>query len=176
MSEVAFRFAEHTEPVAVDPQRVPTLSEEELDALQFGVICLDREGKILRYNLAESRLARLDRAQVLGKNFFRRVAPCTATPEFEGRVRAFCSSTHPLERRSARARSRRPSAAAPRPSRAWWRRCVQAGEQPAPRPVVVGLSDERMPVAQYFDAFEWDGPGPDAERLSAEDFLSALET
>ena len=74
------------------------MTDEELDALQFGVICLDPQGKILRYNLAESRLARLDRAQVLGKNFFKRVAPCTATPEFEGRVRAFFASTAPLER------------------------------------------------------------------------------
>lgn len=81
-----------------DPASIAALSPEELDQLPFGVICLDRDGKILRYNLAESRLARLDRAQVLGKNFFRRVAPCTATPEFEGRVRAFFVSQDPIDR------------------------------------------------------------------------------
>lgn len=66
--------------------------------MPFGVICLDPSGLVLRYNLAEARLARLDRAQVLGKNFYRRIAPCTATPEFEGRVRAFFSGDQPLDR------------------------------------------------------------------------------
>lgn len=97
-SEVAFHFAARSEPLPVEAQRIPSLSDDELDALQFGVVCLDPQGKILRYNLAESRLARLDRAQVLGKNFFRRVAPCTATAEFEGRVRAFFSSGAPIDR------------------------------------------------------------------------------
>ncbi len=78
--------------------RVPTLSDAELDALPFGVICVDPDGVVLRYNLAESRMARLDRAQVVGKNFYRRVAPCTATPEFEGRVRAFLVSGPPIDR------------------------------------------------------------------------------
>lgn len=73
------------------------MSDAELDTLPFGVICLDPDGKVLRYNLAEARLARLDRAQVLGKNFFRRIAPCTATPEFEGRVRAFFRGTQLVE-------------------------------------------------------------------------------
>jgi photoactive yellow protein len=91
-------FAARSEPAPLEAVRVPTLSDEELDALPFGVICLDTDGKVLRYNLAESRLARLDRAQVLGKNFFRRIAPCTATPEFEGRVRAFFTTSQPLER------------------------------------------------------------------------------
>lgn len=98
MPELDLTFAPRAEPTPIDPRRVPSMSDDELDALPFGVICLDPLGKVLRYNLAESRLARLDRAQVLGKNFFRRVAPCTATPEFEGRVRAFLASTQPLDR------------------------------------------------------------------------------
>lgn len=94
-----FTFEERNQTVGpIDAASVPTLSEHELDSLPFGVICLDRDGKVLRYNLAESRLARLDRAQVLGKNFFRRVAPCTATPEFEGRVRAFFLGQSAMER------------------------------------------------------------------------------
>lgn len=48
--------------------------------------------------------------------------------------------------------------------------------EPSKRPVVVGLSDELVPVAEFFDAFEWAGTGPDATVLTAEDFLSALET
>ncbi len=64
-------------------------SDGALDQLPFGVICLDADGTILRYNLAESRLARLDRNQVIGKKFFSQVAPCTAGPGFEGRFRDF---------------------------------------------------------------------------------------
>ncbi|MFZ5442188.1 MAG: V4R domain-containing protein [Myxococcota bacterium] len=85
-------------PAPFSPDQVAAMSDAELDALPFGVICLDRDGKVLRYNLAEARLARLDRAQVLSKNFFRRIAPCTATPEFEGRVRAFFVGQQPLDR------------------------------------------------------------------------------
>ncbi len=98
MPDDPFVFVPRAEPEPFDPLRVPALSPAELDALPFGVICLDPAGTVLRYNLAESRLARLDRAQVLGKNFFRRIAPCTATPEFEGRVRAFFSASFPLDR------------------------------------------------------------------------------
>jgi photoactive yellow protein len=97
MTEV-LTITARTAPAPMEATRVPSLSDAELDALPFGVIALDPQGKVLTYNLAESRLARLDRAQVLGKNFFRRVAPCTATPEFEGRVRAFFSSAQPLDR------------------------------------------------------------------------------
>ncbi len=98
MPDDPFLFAPRAEPAPFEALQIPTLSETELDAHPIGVICLDPEGKVLRYNLAESRLARLDRAQVLGKNFFRRIAPCTATPEFEGRVRAFFSASLPLDR------------------------------------------------------------------------------
>ena len=76
-------------PPSFDPFAIDECSDAALDELPFGVIGLDEEGTILRYNLAEARLARLDRNQVLGKSFFTRVAPCTATPEFEGRFRDF---------------------------------------------------------------------------------------
>ena len=72
-----------------DPLRADLRSDEELDQLPFGVICLDAAGKIIRYNLAEARFARLDRATVLGKTFFGQVAPCTARPEFQGRFQQF---------------------------------------------------------------------------------------
>lgn len=72
-----------------DVIRAHERSDEELDAQPFGIIGLDSKGRILRYNVAEARMARLDRNQVLEKNFFREVAPCTQTPEFEGRFRDF---------------------------------------------------------------------------------------
>lgn len=64
-------------------------SDVELDLLPYGVICLEPDGVIVRYNRVEARFARLDRSLVMGKPFFGRIAPCTATPEFEGRFRSF---------------------------------------------------------------------------------------
>jgi photoactive yellow protein len=76
-------------PTPFDPHLVDDLSDAELDSLAFGVICLDDDGTVLRYNLYESRLARLDRHQVVGRNFFSEVAHCARTEAFEGRFRAF---------------------------------------------------------------------------------------
>ena len=73
-------------PQSFDLLSLPVMNGEELDVLPFGVIGLDRAGMVRKYNLAEARFARLDRNQVLGKSFFEKVAPCTATPEFQGRV------------------------------------------------------------------------------------------
>ncbi len=70
----------------MDVLRIDELSDEELDTLPFGVIALDEQGIILRYNLYESRLARLDRNQVLGRKFFDDVAPCAKVESFQGRV------------------------------------------------------------------------------------------
>ena len=68
------------------------LRTDALDDLPFGVIVVDRQGTILEYNAYESRLAGLSRERVLGRNFFRDVAPCTAIREFEGRFEEFLDS------------------------------------------------------------------------------------
>lgn len=65
---------------------------EELDTLPFGAIVVDEDGGIIAYNQYEARLARKDRDAVIGKNFFRDVAPCTAVQAFEGRMRLFLRS------------------------------------------------------------------------------------
>jgi photoactive yellow protein len=67
--------------------RVNSVTEEELDRLPYGVIQLDPQGVILRYNAAESRLSGLMKARVVGKNFFKQIAPCTDIHQFYGR---FC--------------------------------------------------------------------------------------
>jgi photoactive yellow protein len=54
-----------------DPMQLDGRSDQELDTLPFGVIALDDEGTILRYNLYEAQFARLDRNQVLGRDFFK---------------------------------------------------------------------------------------------------------
>lgn len=79
--------------VPFDPKGIDALDDAELDVLSFGVIALDAEGIVRRYNLYESRLARLDRSQVLGKDFFRDVARCARGEHFEGRFRRIVRST-----------------------------------------------------------------------------------
>lgn len=69
------------------------LSEAEVDTLPFGLIAVDAEGTIEQYNAYESRLARLAKERVIGRNFFRDVAPCTAVKEFQGRFEVFAQGT-----------------------------------------------------------------------------------
>jgi photoactive yellow protein len=51
-------------------------SDEELDALDFGVIAIDEAGVVRRYNRFESKAAGLSVARVLGHPLFTVVAPC----------------------------------------------------------------------------------------------------
>lgn len=78
---------EPVRPPTFDPRKVDRMDDAELDELPFGVLCLDTNGTILRYNLAESTMARLDRNDVIGRDFFTEVAPCARTDAFEGRFR-----------------------------------------------------------------------------------------
>jgi methyl-accepting chemotaxis protein len=63
---------------------IDTLTPEELDRLPFGVIFLDCEGMVLKYNAFESEVSGRTKAQVLGRLFFSQIAPCTNVPEFGG--------------------------------------------------------------------------------------------
>ncbi|HKI05192.1 MAG TPA: PAS domain-containing protein [Thermoanaerobaculia bacterium] len=67
------------------------LSAAEIDALPFGYIALAADGTIRKYNRYEADLARKDPQEVLGRNFFHEVAPCTQVQEFEGRFRQFAA-------------------------------------------------------------------------------------
>ncbi len=66
---------------------VSRLSPEELDTLPYGLICLDGQGRVVHYNDVESRMARLPKSRVIGRNFFVDVAPCARVREFEGQFR-----------------------------------------------------------------------------------------
>lgn len=68
----------------IDFGAVSRLSPEELDTLPYGLICLDAQGRVVHYNDTESRMARLPKGKVVGRNFFTDVAPCTRVREFEG--------------------------------------------------------------------------------------------
>ncbi len=51
-------------------------SQEQLDALEFGVIGFDAETIVQRYNAVESQAAGLSPQRVLGQPLFTNVAPC----------------------------------------------------------------------------------------------------
>jgi photoactive yellow protein len=65
--------------------RLANMSMEQLDKVAFGAIQLDAQGKVLMYNAAEGDITGRDPKAVIGKNFFREVAPCTNSKEFKGR-------------------------------------------------------------------------------------------
>lgn len=70
-----------------DIERIQSFTENELDALPFGAIRLDRDGRILAFNQAEADLSGRKKENVLGKNFFTDVAPCTNVQDFAGKFR-----------------------------------------------------------------------------------------
>lgn len=63
------------------------LNDGQLDKLAFGAIELDANGTVLKYNAAEGEITGRSPDQVIGKNFFRDVAPCTNSQAFAGRFR-----------------------------------------------------------------------------------------
>ncbi len=69
------------------------LPESEIDALPFGLIAVDADGTIRQYNAYESRMARLPKDRVIGRNFFRDVAPCLSVHGFQGRFERFLEQT-----------------------------------------------------------------------------------
>jgi photoactive yellow protein len=58
------------------------LDFDKLDALPYGAILVDAEGRILFYNKYEEEMAGHAREDVLGKNFFTEVAPCAQVRDF----------------------------------------------------------------------------------------------
>lgn len=54
-----------------------TCSEEQFEALPFGAIKMNHQNIIERYNQAQCEITGYETLQVLGKEFFRDVAPCT---------------------------------------------------------------------------------------------------
>ena len=62
-----------------------TMPASDIDRLPFGVIKVDRKSTVLLYNEAEGRFAGCSPATVIGRNFFRDIAPCTNRREFLGR-------------------------------------------------------------------------------------------
>jgi photoactive yellow protein len=61
------------------------LTEDVLDALPLGTIRIDPSGRVRAYNRAEQKISGRHRDDVIGRNFFTEVAPCTAVAEVQGR-------------------------------------------------------------------------------------------
>ena len=76
-----------TNTTLADLESLSRMSEDQLDALPFGAIRLDKDGKILSYNLSEAALTGRQKEKVIGRNFFTEVAPCTNVQTFAGRFR-----------------------------------------------------------------------------------------
>lgn len=68
-------------------QDLPEINFATLDLLPYGIIVVDGEGKVLYYNAREEEIARRSKEDVIGKNFFTEIAPCTQVAEFAGRFR-----------------------------------------------------------------------------------------
>ncbi|MGH9940742.1 MAG: photoactive yellow protein [Pyrinomonadaceae bacterium] len=69
------------------PGEMELMSPTQLNALLFGAIKISRDGTILSYNVYESKLSGRLASEVIGRNFFTEVAPCTAVQEFYGTFR-----------------------------------------------------------------------------------------
>ena len=72
-----------TEGLAVED--LHSFSREDLDCLPVGVIRVSKDGVISAYNRFESERFGYQAVEVLGRNFFTEVAPCTSVREFHGR-------------------------------------------------------------------------------------------
>jgi methyl-accepting chemotaxis protein len=70
-----------------DTERLDLMSAIEFDDLPFGVIRLDLEGRVLAYNRAESLYSGLKQQHVIGRDWFRDIAPCTNTAKFFGKFK-----------------------------------------------------------------------------------------
>lgn len=78
-------------------ERLASMTQEEVDELPYGFVVLDELGTILLYNRYESSLSRLPPESVVGKNWFKEVAPCTRVDAFYGRFRALVTSPDRLQ-------------------------------------------------------------------------------
>lgn len=65
------------------------LDDRALDALPYGVVCLDETLRVVRMNRAESEASGIQRWRALGRAFFRDVAPGPTNRELADQVAAF---------------------------------------------------------------------------------------
>ena len=66
-------------------EAVEKLSSEQVNALPFGAIRLDADGRVVSYSDAERRLSGYAK-EVFGRSFFVDIAPCMNNSKFRGRI------------------------------------------------------------------------------------------
>lgn len=71
------------------------LDDAALDALPFGVVCLDEEMKVLRMNRTESEKSGIQRWRAVGREYFRDVAPLPTNRALAEHVAAFAQGDAP---------------------------------------------------------------------------------
>ncbi len=69
-------------------KKIEALSDEERDALPYGVIKLDARGVVHGYSATEAQQSGRKKRPTVGLDFFNEVAPCMASPAMRGRVEA----------------------------------------------------------------------------------------
>jgi photoactive yellow protein len=77
-----------------DTERLDAMSGAEFDDLPFGVIRLDIDGTVLAFNHTESEYSGMRPQHVLGRHFFRELAPCTNTAKFLGKFKEGVAKGH----------------------------------------------------------------------------------
>ncbi len=70
------------------------LDDRALDALPYGVVCLDPRMTVVRMNRAESEASGIQRWRAVGRDFFQDVAPCPTNRALAEHIRAFASGAH----------------------------------------------------------------------------------
>lgn len=84
--------AAHDVAIAFDAPRLAAMLDEmhemQIDALPFGVIHVDVEGRVRRYSRREAELSGRGARVTVGLHFFRELAPCMDSPAFRGRIEA----------------------------------------------------------------------------------------
>ena len=69
----------------IELEKLERMTPAEMDELPFGMIKLAPDGTIIHFNATEGKIGHKDPAEVIGKNFFDDVAPCTKVADFYGR-------------------------------------------------------------------------------------------
>lgn len=121
---------------------IDTLSADELNALPFGAIKLDGEGRIVSVNRVEQAISGAPLAQLLGRNFFTDVSPGSDRPDVRRKLKRVQAegerqtlATMPLDYR---------------PTRPKWPVTIRRGREPGSCWLLIDPidgQDNRMPVA-----------------------------
>ncbi|MEM6548599.1 MAG: photoactive yellow protein [Pseudomonadota bacterium] len=74
---------------ASDIDNILQREPNRVEALPFGAILVDKDGKIMKYNSAEGVIAGRKPEDVIGKNFFNDIAPCAKGKRFHGEFMKF---------------------------------------------------------------------------------------